>query len=123
MNQILITNLKRQNKKFWIYFQFIFSIFLLLIVFISFLFYKIYLNNKEQESNQLKSNYLITQLYNSNNNNIKPPDNLFGIIDIPKISINYPVFSYLEDSLLKIAPCKFYGDSPKINRKFMYCCT
>ena len=37
----------------------------------------------------------------------------FGIIEIPKINIYYPVFSELSDELLKIAPCKFYGKSPK----------
>ena len=37
----------------------------------------------------------------------------FGIIEIPKINIYYPVFSELSDELLKIAPCKFYGNSPE----------
>ena len=37
----------------------------------------------------------------------------FGIIEIPKINIYYPVFSELSDELLKIAPCKFYGKTPK----------
>ncbi len=39
----------------------------------------------------------------------------FGIIQIPKINLYYPVFSHLTEDLLKIAPCKFYGDSPKVN--------
>ena len=38
-----------------------------------------------------------------------------GIIQIPKINLYYPVFSYLTEELLKIAPCKFYGDTPNIN--------
>lgn len=38
-----------------------------------------------------------------------------GIIQIPKINLYYPVFSYLTEELLKIAPCKFYGDTPDVN--------
>lgn len=38
-----------------------------------------------------------------------------GIIQIPKINLYYPVFSYLTEELLKIAPCKFYGDTPNVN--------
>lgn len=39
----------------------------------------------------------------------------FGIIQIPKINLYYPVFSHLTEDLLKISPCKFYGDSPDVN--------
>lgn len=41
--------------------------------------------------------------------------NCFGIIEIPKINLYYPVFSHLTEDLLKISPCKFYGDSPDVN--------
>lgn len=41
--------------------------------------------------------------------------NCFGIIQIPKIDLYYPVFSYLTENLLKISPCKFYGDTPDVN--------
>ena len=39
----------------------------------------------------------------------------FGIIKIPKINLYYPVFSLLTEDLLKISPCKFYGDSPDVD--------
>lgn len=39
----------------------------------------------------------------------------FGIIEIPKINLYYPVFSHLTEDLLKISPCKFYGDSPDVD--------
>lgn len=39
----------------------------------------------------------------------------FGMIEIPKINLYYPVFSYLTEDLLRISPCKFYGDSPDVN--------
>lgn len=38
-----------------------------------------------------------------------------GIIEIPKINLYYPIFSYLTEDLLKIAPCKFYGNTPNVN--------
>lgn len=39
----------------------------------------------------------------------------FGIIEIEKINLYYPVFSQLTEDLLKISPCKFYGDTPNDN--------
>ncbi|MCI8636802.1 MAG: sortase [Clostridia bacterium] len=39
----------------------------------------------------------------------------FGIIQIPKIDLYYPVFSHLTEELLKSSPCKFYGDTPSVN--------
>ena len=39
----------------------------------------------------------------------------FGIIEIPKINLYYPIFSTLSEELLKIAPCKFYGNAPSQN--------
>lgn len=38
-----------------------------------------------------------------------------GIIHIPIIDLYYPVFSHLTEDLLKISPCKFYGDTPDVN--------
>ena len=39
----------------------------------------------------------------------------FGIIEIPKINLYYPVFSQLTEDLLKISPCKFYVETPDVN--------
>ncbi len=39
----------------------------------------------------------------------------FGIIQIPKIDLYYPVFSHLSEELLKTSPCKFYGNTPDTN--------
>lgn len=39
----------------------------------------------------------------------------FGIIEIPKIGLYYPVFSYLTEDLLKVSPCKFSGDDLDVN--------
>lgn len=35
-----------------------------------------------------------------------------GIINIPKINVNYPILSETTEKLLKISPCKFCGPNP-----------
>ncbi len=35
-----------------------------------------------------------------------------GTVNIPSISVNYPILSTYSDALLKIAPCKFHGPNP-----------
>ena len=35
-----------------------------------------------------------------------------GSISIPKINVNYPILAETSVSLLKVAPCKFYGPNP-----------
>ena len=35
-----------------------------------------------------------------------------GVVNIPSISVNYPILSTYSDALLKIAPCKFHGPNP-----------
>ncbi len=135
MNQILSTRLKnnfedRKNKhpqfnlkekKNWFRFQFVFSIFVMgiLVLFGSIYFY--HLERKEDFSNSLISNYNIYRLYQSSyatetsQNKTDNSNNLFGIIEIPKIELYYPVFSNLTEELLKTSPCKFYGDTPSAN--------
>ena len=114
MNQILCTKIKNKHKTFF-KIQFTVSI-IILIILISFIFYYIlYLQKQEKLSNGLIGNYSIYQLYS---NYIEPnssENEIFGIVEIPKINVYYPVFSYLNEELLKISPCKFYGKSPRIN--------
>ena len=38
-------------------------------------------------------------------------NNKFGIIKIPKINIEYSVFSNLTEEQLKVSPCKFFGEN------------
>ncbi len=42
-----------------------------------------------------------------------------GIINIPKIKVNYPILSETTDALLKVSPCKFWG--PNINEVGNFC--
>ena len=119
MNQILCTKIKNDKKLNSHLFKVQFTISIIIIVIlIGFIVYTSYsLQNKENLSNNLIGNYNIYKLYAdvSNNNNTLTQDtqvnNLFGIIEIPKINLYYPVFSNLSEDNLKVSPCKFYGDS------------
>lgn len=104
------------NKKFF-KLQFFFSIFIVFLVICYFTYYTISLKNKENLSNNLINNYNISKLYANYNSseNMNPNNNIFGILEIPKINLYYPIFSSLSDDLLKIAPCKFHGESPNQN--------
>ena len=94
--------------------QFYLSIIAIFIIISLFTYYKFSLNKKENLSHSLKSNYSISQLYakNSNNSSISNPSFIIGMIEIPSLSVSYPIFSYLDDDLLKISPCKFLGEMP-----------
>lgn len=128
MNQILSTNLDNTNKlnkdnlnsnintkflnsnKVFFRLQFTISI-IIIIVTISFSIYYIYsLNNKEKMSQKLIGNYNIYKLYaNVKKEKQSIENNLFGIIEIPRINLYYPVLSNLTEENLKVSPCKFYG--------------
>ena len=119
MNQILITKNKKyknfknnKNKKFF-KIQFTISSIIIIILLFFLVYYFFSLRYNEYFSKNLINNYEIYKLYSKNyyahNNNFD--NNLFGIIEISKINIYYPIFSNLSDEKLKKAPCKFYGDS------------
>ena len=113
MIQILITKNKYYKKKNLFIIQLVISIIIVftIIYFICTYFYKI--KEEEKISKQLTNNYNLSRLYsnieteNTEDNNVSQ---IFGTIEIPKIQINYPIFSTLTEENLKIAPCKFYGD-------------
>lgn len=134
MNQILNTDLKNsihnsdsfiqgkdltveknrtEKKSFRV--QFILSI-ISIFIFVSLYFYsKFLLNQKENLSDTLKDNYSISQLYakNSDTNSLSYNHSMIiGMIEIPKLSLSYPIFSSLDDELLKISICKFSGEMP-----------
>lgn len=105
------------KRKIWFKFQFVFSIFILIILVLSANLYLSSLKRQEKLSNDLIANYNIYRLYSTYKNKPKEEtfEGLFGIIQIPKINLYYPIFSHLTEDLLKIAPCKFYGDTPDMN--------
>ena len=109
-------NKKKSTQKFFNV-QFFISLIAILIIITLFLYYKFSLNNKENFSNLLINNYSIAKLYSNINdyvstNNENSSNSIIGIIEIPKLNISYPVFNELTDELLKISPCKFYGNLP-----------
>ena len=115
MNQILCTKFKKNySKKNFFKLQFSFSILAIVIVILLSIFYINSLVEQEKMSNNVISNYNIYRLYsNTEENNLEDniSNNIFGIIEIPKINLYYPVFSTISDDLLKIAPCKFHGET------------
>ena len=123
MNQILNTKLKNNtNNKITKdkFYKIIFCDSLIIIfVFSCFLIYKLFTIKKyENISNNLSGNYDIYKLYSNSRNKDNEIKNdleneIFGTIEIQKIDIKYPIFSKIDDNLLKISPCKFYGSSPK----------
>ena len=130
MNQILETNskktkLKKIKNNFKMFkIQLIFSTSILAILLFFCIYYIFSLKSKENLSSSILSNYEIYKLYsdigynsvsNSNEQSFQDEGNIFGIIKIPKINIEYSVFSKLTEEQLKISPCKFFGGSPKDN--------
>lgn len=123
MNQILNTKLKKKRKldKNFFKFQFTISILISFILICAIVYYIFSLQKKEKISNNLIGNYNIYKLYanyspgNNEKNENKTESEIFGILEIPKINICYPIFSQLSEESLKISPCKFYGESPKVN--------
>lgn len=124
MNQILSTKLKNKKKSNLKFFKYQFSISLLItFTLIGFLFYSILsLQKKEKLADNLLGNYNIYKLYTNYSYDTQEENtnesNLFGIIEIPKLNIYYPIFSHLNEELLKISPCKFYREFSK--RKWEY---
>ncbi len=120
MNQILVTNFnnKFNNKKGKEYkkifkVQFIISITIIVFAICFFIYYLYSLETSENFSKKIINNYNISTLYSSNEKNKKTENlsenSIFGIIEIPKINIYYPVFSFLSEENLKVSPCKLYG--------------
>ena len=120
MNQILVTNFnnKFNNKKGKEYkkifkVQFIISITIIVFAICFFIYYLYSLKTSENFSKKIISNYNISTLYSSNKKNNETQssaeNSIFGIIEIPKINIYYPVFSFLSEENLKVSPCKLYG--------------
>ena len=112
MNQILITNKKNYRYKKVFVFQLYISIIIIFII-IYYLLNNYITNYKlEKYSKLIDSNLKIFTVYESNKNNYDNRKYL-GKIYIKKINLEYVVFNNFNDSLLKIAPCKFYGSSLK----------
>lgn len=108
MNQILETTKNRNKILKLLKIQGFMSIlgFLVVIFFVS-------SQNAENSSTEKYSKSLgltaqIASIYNAEETNYS---NIFGKIEIPKIALEYSVFNEFSEELMKISPCKFYGNS------------
>lgn len=114
----LKTNNKTNSlKKFK--FILIFSVIVIILCIIIYLFLKYNSYKKEKISKDLVTNFSITTLYANNNNYIasKTTNNIeepfvIGLLKIDKINLMYPILSNSSEELLEISPCRFYGPMP-----------
>ena len=120
MNQILgMENFKKRKKHVK---KFKFQLFISLTIIILFTIYLLYFyNNRTKEENisdTLLNSFNIERLYAKSENytsvqlNKNSNYSVIGIIEIPKINIKYPILSDVNDKLLKISTCRFYGPYP-----------
>ena len=66
----------------------------------------------ENYSQSLLVNQKLTSIYKTEaleNKIVEENSDIFGSIEIPKISIIYPVFNTFTEELLSLSPCKFNG--------------
>lgn len=138
MNQILNTDFKNNNdfeknsplnsiipkKNKFLNLQLFLSLIAILVLVSYFFYHSFLLRKQEKFSALIKNNYSISKLYSnigqntkidSSNSSSLPPDSILGIIKIPELDLSYTFFSGLTDDLLKISPCRFYGDLPNNN--------
>lgn len=124
MNQILITNNNFYNKKYnknitkkiiylIIFYFSLIIIFSILCYLITSYFIRL---NQYKKNILLKNKYIINTLYPLQNNytELKFSNNIsiIGLIEIPSIDISYPILKNVNEDLLKISVCKFYGPLP-----------
>lgn len=90
--------------------QFLFSIIISIFLGIYYMYQKGEEKKLEEISKILNKNLEFSQIYNGKENILDK--NLFlGKIIIEKIEMEYPIFNDFTEELLKIAPCKFFGEN------------
>ena len=114
MNQIIALKKTNQKRKNLFKLQFVVSILALIISG----FY--YLRKWKKESEMEKLSQMMNQVFQveamysarkTNTEAVQKESLYFGKITIPKLELEYSVFNECTDELLKILPCKFYGDN------------
>ncbi len=133
MNQIICTSktelkVKKDymmiKKKFLL--ELLFYILTILSIFFAlyYILFRYDLYKSEKISKKLIDDFSITSLYPSSSDyttsllsqDILLSDSnnasVIGIIQINKLNITYPILSEINNELLKISPCKFYGCNP-----------
>lgn len=123
MNQILFTEnknvikLKKNNRKKFKILLFL-SIITIFCLTSYFLYHSYIIKKKEKISRNLLNTFTLERLYSEGKDyttvELNSYGNFFvvGIVEIPKIKLQYPILSDINDELLKTAPCRFYGPYP-----------
>lgn len=121
MNQILF--IKKDLKKYKI--QLVISLVIFIILFSYWIYSYFTIKHSKDISKSILNTFNISRIYSNNQDyTVVELDNntstfVIGIIEIPKISIKYPILSDINDELLKVSPCRFYGPHP--NQKGNLC--
>ena len=90
------------------------SLFAITVFILLYISYQIELEKEKSFSESISKNYTIYKLFaeSDTQKNIYKDSDIIGNIIIPKININYPFFYGINEELLKIAPCRFFGNMP-----------
>lgn len=118
MNQILVT--KNYIKKIFSLHVYLFIFSIIIILLILFFKFNLYLNQLKYDkvSKDMQNIYNLERIYMednySNYSSIKLSNgiSIAGVIQIPKINLEYPIINNSTDNLLKISVCKFSGPNP-----------
>lgn len=116
MNQILFAPNNKKKYRHFFYFELTFSL-IVISISLFYLFHLLYEENKRNYiSNSILQPYSISKLYSSMNlpfEEEKPTSPfVIGTIEIPALAITLPVLSEMNDELLKLSVCRFYGPMP-----------
>lgn len=109
MNQIIVDKKTEIKKKCFFEMQLMVSVFIIVILITVMIINYNKDGNLENISKTIEQNIRLADIYKTDENMI---DKLyFGKIIINKINLEYVVFDEYSEELLKIAPCKFYGEN------------
>ena len=134
MNQILLNeaidfnDFPKRTKSNKVKYIFFVSTFFVIFFIIFYIFLKYNSLKNEKIAKSLQSKFEIKNLYSatsSNNNSSYTAQKLntnnvsdyyepfvIGLIKIEKIDLVYPILSSINEDLLKVSPCRFYGPMP-----------
>lgn len=110
MNQILFNKKEANRIKYIFKVQFVISIIVAIILITYFVINYKDEGNLEELSKIINKNIEITFFYNTEKASIDLSPYL-GKIIIEKINLEYSIFKEMNEELLKISPCKFYGSN------------
>ena len=123
MNQILQVPINNRYKIFFKIELYI-SLIILFILSLYFLFLNFKGKNETSFNRSLTQHYSIAKLYSSidfeyDEKDINNPY-IIGLLEIPSLELELPVISEINDDLLKLSVCRFFGPKHISTRKYLY---